>query len=496
MKIEHQRKLKFNTLIGAIALTVSTNLFATPVTVVVQWDETTLQAIRDTHPGPPIVARMLAVVHTAMYDAWAAYDKRAIGTRLGNSLRRPSRERTEANKKVAVSYAAYRALVDLFPGEKAKFDAAMTSLGLDPGNASTDTATPAGIGNVAANAVIEYRHHDGANQLGDLNPGPYSDYTGYQPVNTPDQINDPAHWQPLRVSDGHGGTAVQKYITPHWGNVEPFALHAEDKEMFRWTSPAAYGTADFVKQAQEVIDYSANLTDRQKVIAEYWADGPSSELPPGHWAKFAQFISERDHHDLDNDVKMFFALTNAVFDASIVCWDVKRFHDYVRPVTAIHSLFAGQMISAWAGPNQGTQLIPGETWRPYQAATVVTPPFPEYFSGHSVFSRTAAEILKRYTGSSAFGYSTTIMAGSSKVEPGTVPANSVTLYWPTFKAAADEAGISRRYGGIHFEQGDLDARAAGPKIAKKVWKTVFAYFNGLEDSSDTTEAMNKRHADH
>lgn len=143
---------------------------------------------------------------------------------------------------------------------------------------------------------------------------------------------------------------------------------------------------------------------------------------------------------------MFFALQNAIFDASIVAWHVKRLTDSVRPVTAVHFLKGGKPVRAWAGPCLGTRIIDGSQWQPYQAATVVTPPFPEYFSGHSIFSRTGAEILKAFTGSDWFGAEVTIPAGSSRVEPGAVPATDIVLSWPTFKAAADEAGISRRYG--------------------------------------------------
>ncbi|HEY3011676.1 MAG TPA: hypothetical protein VGJ36_02925, partial [Gemmatimonadales bacterium] len=136
--------------------------------VVLQWDNAALHAIRVTKPGPPIVARALAIVHTAMYDAWVAYDDHAVGTRLGGTLRRPLVERTLVNKSEAVSFAAYRALVDLFPTQTSPFNDLMASLGYDPANPSTDVATSAGIGNVAAAAVIGFRHHDGANQLGDL----------------------------------------------------------------------------------------------------------------------------------------------------------------------------------------------------------------------------------------------------------------------------------------------------------------------------------------
>ena len=197
---------------------------ATTDNVTIQWDNAALQAIRVTKPGPPIVARALAIVHTTMYDAWAAYDDQAVGTRLGGSLRRPPVERTLANKDEAVSFAAYRALVDLFPTQTPAFNDVMARLGYAPANGSTDVATPAGVGNVAAAAVIAFRHHDGANQLGDLHPGAYSDYTGYVPVNDPDHINDPNRWQPLRFSDGHGGTVTPGFIAPHWGRVVPFAL--------------------------------------------------------------------------------------------------------------------------------------------------------------------------------------------------------------------------------------------------------------------------------
>jgi hypothetical protein len=457
---------------------------ATNDTIVVQWNDATLQAIRDTHPGPPMVARDLAIVSTAMYDAWAAYDPVAVGTRLGATLRRPAAERaatdlTAARKSRAISMAAYRALVDLFPqpAEVTLFNAQMQRLGCDPADRSTDPATPSGIGNLAAQALLAFRHTDGSNQLGDLNAGAYSDYTGYTPVNTPDAILDPDRWQPLRVSDGKGGFVIQKCVAPYWGRVIPFALTAPDQfgPLF---GPARFGSSEYVQQTLQILDYSANLTDEQKVIAEFWADGPSSELPPGHWCLFGEYVSRRDHHSVDDDVKLFFALSNAVFDASIAVWDAKRVYDSVRPVTAIHYLFKGRKVKAWAGPYKGTQEIDGADWQPYQAATVVTPPFQEYISGHSAFSAAGAEILKRFTGSDAFGASYTQPAGSSRVEPGTTPAKDVTLSWATFSEAADQAGISRRYGGIHFVDADLVARVIGRQVAAQAWEKALTYFNG------------------
>jgi hypothetical protein len=442
-------------------------------TVVVTWSSATLQAFRDTRVGPPISARALAIVHTAIYDAWAAYDARAVGTRLGGALRRPAAERTEANKHRAISYAAYRALVDLFPTEVRKFDALMERFGYDPSDRSTDPSTATGVGNVAAEAVLDYRRNDGSNQRGDLNGGaPYSDYTGYTPVNSPARLVDPTRWQPLLVNG-----VAQTFLAPHWGRVTPFAM----KSASQYRPPVVMNRYPFSGVEQEVdraLEYSRTLGDREKAIAEYWADGPNSELPPGHWCLFAAYVSQRDHHGIDEDAKLFFVLGNAVMDASIAAWESKRFFDSIRPGTAVRHFKAGRMIMAWAGPYQGVKLIRGEDWQPYQPATFPTPPFPEYFSGHSAFSAASAEVLRRFTHSDAFGASVTIPAGSSKVEPMLVPATDITLRWPTFSAAADEAGLSRRYGGIHFVPGDLLGRSIGRSIGADAFTKATHYFNG------------------
>jgi hypothetical protein len=473
------RNLAFSFVSFSLLFAARPGAASAPESVVLQWNDMALQAVRDTHPGPPMCARAMAIVATCMYDAWAAYDPVAVGTRLGGSLRRPPAESTPANKNEAISFAAFRALTDLFPqpGEAPKFVALMRNLGYDPTDLSMDVTQPNGIGNVAAQAVLDFRHRDGSNQLGDLHPGPYTDYTGYTPANSPDQILNPDLWQPLRVSDGKGGFVVQSYIAPFWGNVIPFSLSSPSQ--FRPMEGAPlFGSEEYLRQAGDVLRLSANLTDRQKVIAEYWADGPNSELPPGHWCLFAHYLSQRDHYTLDQDAKLFFALSNAVFDASITAWDAKRVYNSVRPVTAIHYLFNGQKVRAWAGPGKGTQEIDGGDWQPYQAPTVVTPPFPEYISGHSTFSAAGAEILKRFSGSDLFGASYTAGAGSSKFEPGLVPAADVTLSWQTFSEAADEAGISRRYGGIHFESGDQVGRVLGRQVAAQVWDKAQSYWNG------------------
>lgn len=460
----------------------SGDVFSVPEqNAVIYWDNVALDAVRISLPGPPVVARALAMVHTAQYEAWSQYDGMAVGSLLGSMYRQPNTERTLEHKSEAMSYAAYRVLVDLFPDLKDLFDSYWENYGLTSEVTSMTPDTPAGVGNLAAAAVLAYRHDDGANQLGDRHPGAYTDYTGYQPVNTPDKVVDLNRWQPLATPNGSfqggcletGELTVQTYVGPHWGNVLPFALN-DGEPIVLPIEPAVHPSPEFTQQAQEVVDLSANLSDRQKAIAEYWADGPASELPPGHWAMFGQVVSERDQHTLDDDAKLFFALSNANLDAGIYAWKVKRTYDSVRPITAIRELFRGQKIRSWAGPYEGTQWIDGSEWQPYQQLCFVSPAFPEFLSGHSTFSAASAQILKLFTGSDAFGYGETVYY--SEVETFDEP---IDLFWPTFSAAANEAGMSRRFGGIHFTRGDMAGRAVGRTIGNRVWNKTQAFFMGL-----------------
>jgi hypothetical protein len=472
----------------------STSVWAEHLTpnMVVRWNQAALQGVRDSKLGPPMVARALAIVHTCIYDAWSAYDKDAVGTQFGGSLRQHPSQRHIANKNKAISFAAYRALVDLFPADKTKiFDPLMASLGYDPNDISTDLTTPGGVGNVACAAVLHFRHNDGSNQLGNLTASgvPYADYTGYVSANPPSTVPvnlatviDPNRWQPLQYFEASGTFVTQKFVGAQWNKVTPFALTSDDQFRSRiaQSGPVLFGATTFVQQARDLITISANLTDEQKMIAEYWADGPNSELPPGHWDLFAQFVSDRDEHELDDDVKMFFAMTNAIFDGGIVAWDAKRAFDSVRPVTAIPFLFHGQQIRSWGGPFRGTVTMDGGQWIPYQVSTFPTPPFPEYISGHSTFSAAGAEILRLFTKRDTFGGSVTFLAGTSRFEPGLVPAQPVTLTWTTFTDAANQAGLSRRYGGIHFEAGDLTGRAMGRLVADRAWAKAVSLWSGGE----------------
>jgi hypothetical protein len=502
--------------------------------VVLKWNDILLQAISK-HPaqtGPTIVARMLGMLHTATYDAWAAYDAKAKSTTFGSTLRRPVGERTFENKSKAISYAAFRVLTDLFPPGppplhpnigtgpgQINFRGLMTSpsLGYDPDDNSTDTTTPQGIGNVVAAAVLNYRHHDGSNQLGDEQNGipdtnkRYTDYTGYTPANQWNNVPYVWRWQPLCTLTAAGianpvpqppirdpnltcpdnsnppsgpnppNYALQKPLGPHWQKVKMFGLLPASQ--FEVTGPpknpdGSYSTVDIDKE----LVFSADLTDSQKAIAEYWADGPFSVFPPGHDFIFAQALSRRRGLNvaasLDADVKTFFMLGNAMMDASIACWYQKYKYDFVRPVTAIryHPSYTNRMVNSWLGPNQDYGMVPGSQWMPYQQLNVVTPPFPEYPSGHSTFSGAGATILANSFGE-AFGAYVVIPANSSAFESNT-PGQPVTLSWPTFTHASNEAGDSRRWGGIHFVTGDNHGRALGRQVAQYVYSRAKSYING------------------
>jgi hypothetical protein len=520
--------------------------------VILRWDEELLSLIRE-YPkdtGPTITARALGVLHTATYDAWAAYDPTAKVTRPDGPAPQTTGN-TLTNKEVAISYAAYRVLIDLFPpgafppkgGYKDPDVFLREVLGypanqpIDATVASPDAtaATPAGVGNLAAKAVLDYRrgklprdtsapnpYGDGSNQLGDdpngTSGGRYSDTTGYTPANTWNMVNNRWRWQPLCVltalgvqegsppvrdpnatscpdstvpSESH--YALQKALTPQWGKVVAFG---QAGSKYKVTGPprnldgSCCSTTDIVTAVKD----TSNLSDSSKTRAEYWADGPGSVFPPGHTAVFAQALSRKKGYSLDTDVKLFFLVGNAMMDASIAAWYQKFLggwptitpftkYDYVRPITAVREYYKTQnpptVPGAWLGPNHGFGDVPADKWLPYQALTVVTPGFPEYVSGHSTFTSAGATMLASFNGGDTFGAGVIIKAGSSQIEKGgLVPAADVPLTWPTFSDAANDAGMSRRWGGIHFYTGDVHGRALGRQVATTVWGTGQNYIKG------------------
>jgi len=325
------------------------------------------------------------------------------------------------------------------------------------------------------------------------------------------------------------------------------------------------------------VPYAPNVVRRSdfaRVVAEFWADGPKSETPPGHWNTLANYVTDtlgpadkriggpcgKLADELEWDVKLYLALNGATHDAAIGAWTTKHFYDASRPITLVRHLGAGQSsdpagpsyvpdgiplvpdliepitaettapggkhehlkafcdvglnigdpceveddcpddgpfdghcmsavgeiaIRAWLGaPADPSTAAGGVGWRraiewdPYQAPTFVTPPFPGYVSGHSTYSRAAAEVLAAFTGSPFFpgGLGSFVADANAFLRFEVGPTETVELQWATYFDAADEAAISRRFGGIHPYYDDYPARIMGSQIGQKAYARALALY--------------------
>lgn len=571
------------------------------------WDEEILSAIRIDLPNPPVHARNLFHLSVAMYDAWAAYDPVAVGylfheKRGASDVASARREAISyaAYRILAERYALSRNAKTTL----ATLADRLAALGYDKDNLTLDPSTPAGLGNRVAAVVSAYFLDDGALQSRGYQDLP-AGQGGYQPVNPLLDVGaagistlDVNRWQPLLVTNavaqnGDPIPSAQKFLGAQWLGVRPFALARADVTR-PWIDPGppphlgGDGDAAFRTNVIALLQRSSELTpddgatvdispgafgnnslgmndgkghplnpatglpyapnvvrrgDFARVLAEYWADGPDSETPPGHWNLLANeasddpIVSKRvggTGPALDNlewDVKLYFTLNGALHDAACAAWSLKRVYDGWRPVSAIR--YMGQRgqssdvslpsydpdglplvpglvelvtaetsrpggrhegldvdtvaVHAWPGqpPNLtnqygGVRWISATAWVPYQRKTFVTPAFPGYISGHSTFSRAAAEVLTAFTGSAFFpggmgSYSVPATNGL-RFEMG--PSQAVQLQWATYYDAADQAGLSRIWGGIHPPVDDFTGRRAGAQSGQAAWALARRYFDG------------------
>ncbi|MFD0799696.1 vanadium-dependent haloperoxidase [Maribacter chungangensis] len=419
-------------------------------------------------PRPTITSRYLGLIFISIFDAWAHYDQKATPVYLEGVAKRPAEEHNLKNKEIAISFAAYRAMSEYYYSDKELFVAFMKELGFDPNNESLDPTTAEGIGNLAAKAVIEARKNDGANQYGEeegSNGEAYFNYVGYEPVNSADSNVDINRWQPKYFSDGKGGSFAPGCLTPFWDKVQPVAL--KSGAQFRPGPPPMLGSKQLEEEVKEVVDVQSTLTDYQKALVEFMRDGPQSVQQAGHWLKFAQDVSRRDNHTLDQDVKMYFYNQVVAMDAFIASWDSKMFYDYARPYALVHEYYEGKTITGWGGVGKGMIEMDGSQWRPYSPDTFLCPPFPSYTSGHSTISGGCAEALKLWTGSDEFGSEAQLVAGSM-TEPNNL-GELVTLKFPTFTETAEMAGISRVWGGYHIQADNVAGLKLGRDVAHEVW---------------------------
>ncbi len=449
-----------------------------------QWATITLECTaNDTErfkPRPTVTSRILGLTWTAVFDAWTRYDENATPLYLNDVSRRPTVERTLRNKEIAISYAAYRAMKEFFFADTLLLRQKMIEFNLNPDDTSLDPTTPVGIGNLAAKSMIEARLNDGANQNGTManaTATPYADYTNYIPVNSADELKDLSRWQPKYFSDGNGGQFAPQCLTPHWNKVKPLMLDAADQ--FRPGPPPIIGTQELMDQVKDVVEMQASLTNEQKALVEFMRDGPKSVQQAGHWFIFAQDISVRDNHTLDDDVKMYFLVEAAAMDAFIAAWDTKMHYDFARPYALVHAQYKNKTIKGWGGPLKGMITMNGQDWRPYSPETFLCPPFPSYVSGHSCVSGACAETLKLFTGNDQFGEEVKLIPGSL-TEPENI-GDTVILKFPTFTETANMAGLSRVLGGYHIQADNIEGLTLGRNVAHAVWKKYSKLLGGEKD---------------
>lgn len=423
-----------------------------------------LQTVSPGANDATLVLRITTLVTNGWFDAIAPYHPTAVGVYSDLGRLPASESATNRNQNIAIVYASYRVLNSVLPEQGGQWRAMVEAAGLDPDDESTDPTTPVGLGNAAGAAVVAAREHDGMNQLGDeggraYHRQPYADYTGYEPVNTPDELIDPTRWQPLVVSDRLGIYRAQRFVTPQMALTTPYSYG--DPARFRVPPPrrsqlrGPTGRRAYARQADRVLGASANLSDHRKMAAELFDD----KLRGLGFS--ALFAAQSQKLSLAELVQLDFVTNLASFDAAIAVWHAKRRFDAVRPVTAIGYLYGSRPVTAWGGPGQGTvDDLPADQWRSY----LNTADHPEYPSASTALCFAHARAARSFLGSDSLGWSVPIPRGSSSVEPGATPAQDLTLHWDTWTDFARECGISRLWGGVHFRAAITHGSRLGQQV--------------------------------
>src|SRR6059036_3920029 len=374
--------------VGAINLASSIGIPANG-DVVTDWNAAALNAIRAGHTAPPIASRSLAILHVSIYDAVNGI------ARTHEPYLVPGAVPASASREAAASAAAHSALVNLFPAAAASFDALHAAIlaGIPDGPHKV-----AGIvwGEFVANQILAARANDGSDA-----------------IVPPPGGSGPGAWVPTPP-------AFLPYALPQWGFVVPFAMNSSSQ--FRPPGPPSLDSQQYAADYEEVkqlgLAIGSTRTEDQTQIALFWADGAGTETPPGHWNSIAQDISAAKGNTLQENARLFALLNIAPADAAICAWDAKYTFNFWRPVTAIRN---GDVDG-----NPATVSYP--TWSSF----IVTPPFPDYVSGHSTFSGAASRVLALFYGKDNIAFST-----GSDFLPG------VTRNFTSFSAAASEAALSR-----------------------------------------------------
>src|SRR5436309_6684374 len=372
--------------------------------VVTEWNNAALDAIRAGHTPPPIASRSLAILHVSIYDAVNGID------RTHEPYLVQSEVPASASREAAASAAAHEALVNLFPAAASSFDTLYAAI------LATIPDGPhkvAGMvwGEFVANQTLAARANDGWNATA-----------------PPPGGSGPGVWVPTPP-------AFLPYLLPQWGFVTSFAMNSSSQ--FRPPGPPSLDSEQYAADYDEVKSLGAAVdstrTEEQTQIALFWADGAGTETPPGHWNSIAQTIADMRGNTLEQNARLFALLNIAMADAAICAWDAKYTFHFWRPVTAIN------------------YVEPELNWMSF----IVTPPFPDYVSGHSTFSGAAATVLAVFYGMDDLPFSLVSDC-----------LHRVYVSFPTCLDAAEEAAVSRIYGGIHFRSASEDGLHAGISIAE------------------------------
>jgi hypothetical protein len=420
-----------------------------------------------------LVLRATTLITNAWFDAAAPYHDSAVGV-YSRIDRRPSGESaTNENINIAAIYASYQVLNVLLPNRVNDWRQMMVNAGLDPDDTSMDTTTAVGIGNVAGAAVAQGRLNDGMNQAGfigqDVHAQPFADYTGYAPVNTAYELKRASRWQPDIQRKGVGIYKVQQFVTPQYSNVEPYSY--QNPKQF--SVPLPFNSYSFFKkrykaQADEVLYASANLNDEQKLMAELFDDKIEA------LGFSAVFAAQSRGLDLLEFIELDFLTNMAAFDAGIFVWQEKMKYDAVRPFSAIRHIYGDDDVVAWGGPGQGAVTLPANQWRSYLEEA----DHPEYPSASTCFCAAHAQSARMYLGDDLLGYPVVREAGSSRVEPGIVPAADTVLVFPTWTEFVDDCGQSRVWAGVHFQAAVDESLAACDIFGEMAYGYLETLLNG------------------
>jgi membrane-associated phospholipid phosphatase len=294
---------------------------------------------------------------------------------------------------------------------------------------------------------------------------------------------NPRKWTPLSING-----AQKKYLTTNWESVTSTCLSAADELSIKTAAQTAFlGTSPARDtEISDLVSLSQTLTDEQKIIAEFWAGGPNTLTPPGMfiwlWRTFAVTSNLRATKGIDGVFLSGLQLAAELFEGSRMTWALKKQFFEARPIQEIRRAYASSTLVNYDGSS-----VAGNLWIPYQVTSFVTPPFPDFPSGHSTFGQVFANVMTEWFGNSIpdisaqsysalpiwspiFGaaFSTNwntipIAAGSSEIQAGVVPAAPITLSWGTWQEMADSCGVSRQYGGIHC----VSAHIGGQSVANE-----------------------------